>query len=49
VFRLTGFGDEISLNLTTQLEVMQSVGIKHLELRGIKEKNVLELKDRRDD
>jgi len=43
VFKLTGFGDEISPDLTTQLEVMESVGIKHLELRGIKGKNILEL------
>ena len=45
MFKLTGFGDEISPDLTTQLEVMGSVGIKHLELRGIKGKNVLELSD----
>ncbi len=43
MFKLTGFGDEISSDLATQLEVMESVGIKHLELRGIKRKNVLEL------
>ncbi len=43
MFKLTGFGDEISPDLTTQLEVMESVGIKHLELRGVKGKNILEL------
>jgi len=43
VFKLAGFGDEISPDLTTQLEVMEFVGIKHLELRGMKRKNVLEL------
>jgi len=43
VFKLTGFGDEISPDLTTQLEVMELAGIRHLELRGIKGKNVLEL------
>lgn len=43
MFKLTGFGDEISPDLATQLEVMESVGIKHLELRGIKGKNVFEL------
>ncbi len=43
MFRLTGFGDEISVDLATQLEVMESVGIKHLELRGVKGKNILEL------
>lgn len=45
MFKLTGFGDEISPDLATQLEVMESVGIRHLELRGIKGKNVLELSD----
>ncbi len=45
MFKLTGFGDEISPDLATQLEVMESVGIKHLELRGIKGKNVLELSE----
>ncbi len=43
MFKLSGFGDEISPDLATQLEVMESVGIKYLELRGIKGKNVLEL------
>jgi len=43
MFKLTGFGDEISPDLTTQLEVMESVEIKHLELRGMKGKNILEL------
>ena len=43
MFKLTGFGDEISSDLATQLEVMESVGIKHLELRGVKGKNILEL------
>ena len=43
MFKLTGFGDEISPDLATQLEVMESVGIKHLELRGVKGKNILEL------
>jgi len=46
VFKLTGFGDEISPDLATQLEVMELVGIKYLELRGIKGKNVLELNSR---
>ncbi len=45
MFKLTGFGDEISPNLATQLKVMESVEIKHLELRGIKGKNVLELSE----
>jgi len=45
VFKLSGFGDEVSPDLATQLETMESVGIKHLELRGMKGKNVLELSE----
>lgn len=45
MFKLAGFGDEISPDLATQLKVMESVGIRHLELRGIKGKNVLELSE----
>ena len=45
MFKLTGFGDEISPDLATQLEAMESLGIKHLELRGMKGKNVLELSE----
>ena len=43
MFKLSGFGDEISSDLATQLEVMETMGIKHLELRGIKGENVFEL------
>lgn len=43
MFKLTGFGDEISPDLATQLKVMESLGIRHLELRGIEGKNILEL------
>ncbi len=43
MFRLAGFGDEISSELTTQLEVMKSLRIEYLDLRSVKGKNVLEL------
>ncbi|MFY4776665.1 sugar phosphate isomerase/epimerase family protein [Metabacillus sp. RGM 3146] len=42
---LTGFADEISPDLNKQLEVLQSEEIKYIELRGVWEKNVLELTD----
>lgn len=45
MFKLSGFGDEISPDLNTQLEVMESVGIKNLEIRGVYGKGVLELNE----
>ncbi|ULL18109.1 sugar phosphate isomerase/epimerase [Paenibacillus sp. H1-7] len=42
---LTGFADEISPDLELQLDVMASVGISHIELRGVWGKNVLDLSD----
>ena len=48
MFKLSGFGDEISPDLNTQLEVMESVGIKNLEIRGVYGKGVLEAKRGRD-
>jgi 3-dehydroshikimate dehydratase len=42
---LTGFADEISSELTTQLNVLESAGIKHIELRRVWNKNVLKLDD----
>lgn len=42
---LTGFADEISPDLEVQLDVLASVGISHLELRGVWGKNVLQLTD----
>ena len=44
-FTVTGFGDEISPELTEQLDVLAAEGIRHLELRGIWGKNVLDLAD----
>jgi sugar phosphate isomerase/epimerase len=45
LFTLTGFGDEISPELGEQLDLLQSEGIHHLELRGVWGKNVLDLTD----
>ena len=43
MFTLSGFADEISPDLTEQLEVLESEGIRYLELRGVWGKGVLEL------
>jgi 3-dehydroshikimate dehydratase len=43
---LTGFADEISPELDVQLKVLASEQINHLELRGIWNKNVLDLSDK---
>ncbi|WNB92636.1 sugar phosphate isomerase/epimerase family protein [Bacillus sp. NEB1478] len=40
---LTGFGDEVSSELGVQLDVLEAEGIKHLDLRGVWGKNVIEL------
>lgn len=40
---LTGFADEISQDLEAQLDVLESEGICHLELRSVWGKNVLKL------
>jgi 3-dehydroshikimate dehydratase len=45
MFTLTGFGDEISAELNEQLDLLQSEGINYLELRGVWNKNVLDLSD----
>ena len=45
MYILSGFGDEISTDLREQLEVMKSEGISYLELRGVWNKNVLDLKE----
>jgi len=45
MFTLSGFGDEISPDLTEQLDLLESEGVHHLELRGVWNKNVLELSD----
>lgn len=45
MFTLSGFGDEIAPDLEAQLDLMQSEGVNHLELRGVWGKNVLDLSD----
>lgn len=42
-FRLSGFADEIADDLDTQLDVLQDLGIDHLDLRGVDGTNVLDL------
>jgi sugar phosphate isomerase/epimerase len=42
-FTLSAFGDEIADDLATQLDVLASEGIRHLELRGAWGTNVLSL------
>lgn len=44
---LTGFADEISSDLNVQMTVLKSEGIKYLEFRGVWDKNVLQLSDRK--
>lgn len=43
--KLSGFADEISPELDVQLDTLDSLGIKFLELRGVWDKNVLALSD----
>jgi sugar phosphate isomerase/epimerase len=45
VFVLSGFADEISPDLTEQLDVLTSLDIRYLELRGVWGQSVLELAD----
>lgn len=42
-FVVSGFGDEISDDLETQLEVMANLGLSHLDLRSLNGTNVLDL------
>ena len=45
MFTLSGFADEISEDLDTQLDVLEKLRIKYLEFRGVWGKNVLKLSD----
>lgn len=45
MFELTGFADEIAPDLEIQLDVLASLNIGYLELRGVWGKNVLDLTD----
>jgi len=44
-FRITGFADEISQELDTQLDVLDELDIDYLDLRGVWGTNVLDLSD----
>lgn len=46
MFTLSGFADEISENLDVQLDVLEELGIRYLEFRGVWGKNVLALDDK---
>jgi 3-dehydroshikimate dehydratase len=45
MFTISGFADEISTKLDEQIAEVKNLGIKHLELRSIFEKNVSEFTD----
>ncbi len=45
MFKLSGFGDEISQRIEEQMDVLESEGIRHIELRAVDNKNVLDLTD----
>ena len=45
MFRITCFADEISPDLSEQIRVMRSLGIKYVELRSVWDKGVLTLSD----
>ena len=45
MWTLTGFADEIDPELDVQLDTLAREGIRHLELRGVWGKNVLQLSD----
>ena len=40
MFTLSAFADEISMDLTTQMEVLDKYSIKHIEMRGVNGKNL---------
>lgn len=42
-FTISGFADEIGPDLETQLDVLDELGIGHLDLRGVEGTNVLDL------
>lgn len=44
-YRVSGFADEIADDLETQLDVLESEEITHIDLRGVNGENVLDLSD----
>ncbi len=45
MFTLSAFADEVSDDFTEQMDVLEREGVKHIELRGVWGKNVLQLTD----
>ena len=45
MIRFSAFGDEIGPEIDEQMKVLASENVKHIELRGVWEKNVLDLTD----
>jgi 3-dehydroshikimate dehydratase len=45
MMKLTGFGDEISPDLTEQLDVLESAGINYLDFRSVWGKSLVELNE----
>lgn len=45
MFTLSAFADEVSDDLGEQMDVLESEGVRHIELRGVWGKNVLDLTD----
>ncbi|MHC5057600.1 MAG: sugar phosphate isomerase/epimerase family protein [Planctomycetota bacterium] len=45
MFTLSAFADEVSADFTEQMDVLEREGVKHIELRGVWGKNVLDLTD----
>lgn len=43
--KISGFADEISSKIITQFTVLNKLGIKYFEPRGINDKNISELND----
>lgn len=46
-FPVSGFADEISTDLSIQIETLRSLNVRGLDVRGVDGKNVLELSDER--
>lgn len=44
-FTISGFSDEIDTNIEKQFETLNTLGIKHFEVRGVNGKNISELDD----
>src|SRR5215213_6646890 len=45
-FTISGFGDEIAADPAEQLAVLDGLGIRHLDLRGAWDRNILDFSER---